>query len=181
MANVAISGDTSGAVTLFAPAVSGTTTLTLPTANGTILTTGSPQSGGVIQVVQSAYASLTTTTSTTLSATGLSASITPKFSTSKIMIFVSMNGCYIANSTNAFHFELYKNGSSISYLEDIMGYLLVGNLNSSYQYLDSPATTSATTYAIYWKSTSGGSIQINNYYGANTRTVSGITLMEIAA
>lgn len=45
MANVAISGDTSGAVTLSAPAVAGTTTLTLPTTSGTVLTTGSTFGG----------------------------------------------------------------------------------------------------------------------------------------
>jgi len=45
MANVAISGDTSGAVTLSAPAVAGTTTLTLPTTSGTVLTTGSTFAG----------------------------------------------------------------------------------------------------------------------------------------
>lgn len=41
MANIVISGDTSGSVTLSAPAVSGTTTLTLPTTSGTVLTTAS--------------------------------------------------------------------------------------------------------------------------------------------
>jgi hypothetical protein len=36
MASVVVSGDTSGSVTLAAPAVAGTTTLTLPTFNGTV-------------------------------------------------------------------------------------------------------------------------------------------------
>ena len=40
MANVVISGDTSGSVTLSAPAVAGTTTLTLPATSGTILQSG---------------------------------------------------------------------------------------------------------------------------------------------
>lgn len=37
MSSVIISGDTSGAITLSAPAVSGTTTLTLPATTGTVL------------------------------------------------------------------------------------------------------------------------------------------------
>ena len=41
MASVVINGDTSGAVTITAPAVAGTPTLTLPTTTGTILTTAS--------------------------------------------------------------------------------------------------------------------------------------------
>jgi hypothetical protein len=43
MASIVISGNTSGSITLDAPAVSGTTTLTLPTANGTLVTTASGQ------------------------------------------------------------------------------------------------------------------------------------------
>jgi hypothetical protein len=40
MASVVISGDTSGAITISAPAVAGTTTLTLPATSGTILQSG---------------------------------------------------------------------------------------------------------------------------------------------
>jgi hypothetical protein len=47
MAGVIISGDTSGSVTLSAPAVAGTTTLTLPATSGTIL-----QSGTVVTEAQ---------------------------------------------------------------------------------------------------------------------------------
>jgi hypothetical protein len=43
MSSVVIAGDTSGTVTLAAPAVSGTTTLTLPTTSGTIVTTSGSQ------------------------------------------------------------------------------------------------------------------------------------------
>lgn len=43
MSKLVLNGDTSGSVTLDAPAVSGTTTLTLPTTSGTILTTASGQ------------------------------------------------------------------------------------------------------------------------------------------
>ena len=40
MSSVVIAGNTSGSVTLDAPAVAGTTVLTLPTTNGTLVTTG---------------------------------------------------------------------------------------------------------------------------------------------
>jgi hypothetical protein len=43
MANLVISGDTSGSITLAAPAVSGTTVLTLPTTTGTLVVTGGAQ------------------------------------------------------------------------------------------------------------------------------------------
>jgi hypothetical protein len=41
MASIVVNGDTSGAVTLSAPAVAGTVTVTLPAASGTMLTTAS--------------------------------------------------------------------------------------------------------------------------------------------
>jgi hypothetical protein len=40
MSSVVISGDTSGAITLSAPAVAGTNTLTLPAATGTVMVSG---------------------------------------------------------------------------------------------------------------------------------------------
>ena len=44
MSSIVINGDTSGSVTLSAPAVAGSTTLTLPTTSGTVLTNASTQS-----------------------------------------------------------------------------------------------------------------------------------------
>jgi hypothetical protein len=52
LASIVVAGDTSGTVTLAAPAVSGTTTLTLPTTSGTVLTSAStitPSAGTVNQ------------------------------------------------------------------------------------------------------------------------------------
>jgi hypothetical protein len=43
MSKLVLSGDTSGSVTLDAPAVSGTTTLTLPTTSGTVVVTSGAQ------------------------------------------------------------------------------------------------------------------------------------------
>lgn len=45
MSSVVISGDTSGAITLQAPAVSGSTTLNLPATSGTVLTSATTQAG----------------------------------------------------------------------------------------------------------------------------------------
>ena len=52
MSSVVISGDTSGAITLAAPAIAGTNTLTLPANTGTVITTAS--SGGVSQAMLAA-------------------------------------------------------------------------------------------------------------------------------
>jgi hypothetical protein len=60
MASIVVAGDTSGTVTLAAPAVSGTTTLTLPTTSGTIITTGGGAAGSFTTLTSSADASFAT-------------------------------------------------------------------------------------------------------------------------
>ena len=52
MSSIVVSGDTSGTITIAAPAIAGTTTLTLPTTSGTVLTSAStitPSAGTVNQ------------------------------------------------------------------------------------------------------------------------------------
>ena len=178
MSSVVISGDTSGAITLAAPAVSGTNTITLPASTGTVLTTGSPQSGGVIQVVQATSTTAFSTTSATMVATGISASITPKFSTSKILVRITAQ---VAASAAGAGIAIYRATTSIwsPNTSDGSGFygiypsiICLNNL----EYLDSPATTSSTTYNLYMASRSGLSSAVGTN---NAGTV--ITLMEVAA
>jgi len=75
MSSIVVSGDTSGAVTLSAPAVAGTVTVTLPSANGTMLTTASsassiPGNGNLTEADQwRLNANITNTTSVTVFST----------------------------------------------------------------------------------------------------------------
>ena len=81
MASIVVAGDTSGTVTLAAPAVSGTTTLTLPATSGTVLTNGTNTNfptGSVLQVVQGTLGTQTSSSSSTMADSGITASITPK-------------------------------------------------------------------------------------------------------
>lgn len=64
MSSVVISGDTSGQVTLAAPAVAGTNTITLPASTGTVALTS--QLGGMTLL-----GTIATTSGTTVSLTGL--------------------------------------------------------------------------------------------------------------
>jgi hypothetical protein len=61
MASVVISGDTSGSVTLSAPAVSGSTTLTLPAATGTVMVSGNMPAFSAYRSGTQAYSSNTFT------------------------------------------------------------------------------------------------------------------------
>ena len=122
MASLIVAGDTSGSVTIAAPAIASTPTLTLPTVSGTFITTGSSgqsipkaalPTGSVLQVVQFSTNSTVATTSTSFVTTGFSASITPTASTSRILILVS---AMLYSDTTAAEPQLtiYKGGSNIT-------------------------------------------------------------------
>lgn len=140
--------------------------------------------GAVLQVVNVAYNTYSNTTSTSFVATGLTATITPSSSSSKILSFVTMAGISKGGVNIAGSLALYKNGSVLLPFEDIAIYTANTNSatsSSSVTYLDSPATTSATTYAVYIKVGYGsGNIYWNNYTSTAGTTACTITLMEIA-
>jgi hypothetical protein len=168
-------------------------------SSGTILTTGSPQSGGVIQVVSTTKVDTFTMTSTTqVAITGLTATITPKFSTSTILVMMTIGG--YAQGSGQGRFILTRGGSTISgaigttagsRLSDTFtianGAAGVTQLTGGITYLDSPATTSATTYGATVSSNDSGAAIYINYSASDTnnngaqRNISTITLMEIAA
>jgi hypothetical protein len=162
MGNLVLTGATSGSTTI-APTDAVTATLTLPSSTGTLLSTANPQSGGVIQTVNyfSVPSALTSTTNTSWTSTGYAISITPKFSTSKILVTVSSNG---GASNNSAYFTIYRNstnlanGSAPSALSSLRNNATsaspIAPLNMTV--LDSPATTSSITYTVYFQAATGG-------------------------
>ena len=142
--------------------------------------------GQVLQVVNATYSTQVSSSSSTFSSTGLTASITPKFSTSKILVLISVNGIMKYNTNTAVGLQIVRNSTAILTFEGSAGfingtspqYLATGG--NSAEYLDSPATTSATTYTLYIAST-GNLANVNiNYNAFSTAPTSTITLMEIA-
>lgn len=191
MSSVVIAGDTSGTVTLQAPSIAGTTTLTLPATSGTVLTTGSSgqsipkaalPTGSVLQIVQGSTSTGVTTTSSTPVTTGLTASITPLFSTSKILILVSQNGIAVSGSIYSGYCGILLRGATqlgifaSSYLYTASS-VAQGSGCANFVYLDSPATTSSTTYSTSMYQQSGGA---GNVLAQTGSCLSTITLMEIA-
>jgi len=200
--SIVLQGSTSGSITLQEPAVAGTTVLDLPATSGTVLTSASSitksqlPTGMILQVVQGTPKSDTfSTTSTTLvDITGMSATITPSSSSSKILVIVDL---HIGYSIYAGVVHLLR-GSTKIYAGD--GGLSRGGLYSNIyaspgnallpvtaMCLDSPATTSATTYKLQTATYGGGTQYVNrtgddiNESTRDGRTVSTITLMEISA
>jgi hypothetical protein len=138
--------------------------------------------GNTLQVVNA-----TTSTDTSESAgtytdvTNLTASITPSFSTSKILVMVSVNGIHKTATGNfGVSLRLLRDATQLKEFSDAFGYGMTTGSDaylgsSSFTYYDSPATTSSTTYKV----------QLKTYGTPNTASVnkanseSSITLMEI--
>jgi hypothetical protein len=137
-------------------------------------------SGSVIQVVTNNYSTAFSTASTTFVATGLSASITPSSTSSRIVILAQYQ--VGANSSHWVYTAVFRNGTNFSTGSGNP----VGNYNNNATdyhiptYLgmvDSPITTSAVTYALYTRTTNAGNtarVHVDNM-------PSTIILMEIAA
>jgi hypothetical protein len=138
--------------------------------------------GQVLQVVQSVLTTPISTSSGSAVTTGLSATITPKFASSKIMLFVGGNIDTGAANRQA-EFFIFRNASSLNTFGFTMGYSGADRLQTPLfiGYLDSPATTSSTTYTLYFAITSGsGAIVFNGSSGIGSN-IGTFTLMEIAA
>jgi hypothetical protein len=139
--------------------------------------------GSVIQVVQNYLEFGVSTTSGTAVTTGLTATITPRFSTSKILVSIFANGVQkvAGNGANGVILWVYKNGSNLQRIGEYIGYTnssLTNDIGSAgINYLDSPATTSATTYTLFFGSNVSGQVVYINAGG----DYSTITLMEIQA
>ena len=161
-------------------------------------------SGTVLQVQSTTKTDTFTANlgTTFVAITGLSVSITPSSTSSKILI---MSNLFVgSNADNFFHFRLYRNGSNLSgatgdadgvrardysynYLTATSGETYIALTQSLPNYLDLPATTSSLTYQIYVgdPNSGGNPIYINRIKRDDNavyepRGISTITAMEIA-
>ena len=156
-------------------------TVTLPAGTG----------GKVLQVVYGSTTTEVTISTTSFADIGLSASITPLFSSSKVLVICSIQArVFISTVDNAASLRLLRDGSSILTANNSyqFGYNTSSTFNNiseeSYQiplmFLDSPASTSALTYKIQGRERSSSSGNIVDFQDDNHYT-SNIVLMEIAA
>ena len=136
--------------------------------------------GKVLQVVSAVKTSESATTSTSYVSTGLSASITPAATSSKILI-ICTNPVYQNSASQWVQNTIYRGGSNLSSGGDAFAGAR-NNANAigcslSINFLDSPSTTSSTTYTLYYKVDGGGGTgyaSINNWNAV-------LTLIEIGA
>ena len=139
--------------------------------------------GSVLQIVYAATNTAATSASGTYVDTNLSASITPKFSTSKVLVLVNQVGLRKDNGNveNSIYLRLLRNGieigqfAALNMYSPAVSYLIGGS--SSASILDSPGTTSALTYKTQMRNyVNAGTIGVQWYNDAST-----IILMEIAS
>jgi hypothetical protein len=157
---IKLNGATSGSVELDVPAAVGSDLqLTLPTTAGTL--DRLERAGNILQVVQSAYTGTATTNQQSFQNTGLEVSITPSSTSSKILLvttfFFGQNRSPIMTQNNMKVFTIYRDAINIAPGNQFLQHQDQDSANINWQeqtsdcaitYLDTPSTTSATTYRL---------------------------------
>jgi hypothetical protein len=190
--------------------ISNTGTLTLPTSTDTLVGRATTDTltnksiaatqltgtiaaarlpaGSVLQVVEGSTSTQVTVSTTVYTDTGLTASITPSSASSKILVMFSQQFSSTRTATtgdmNA-DLRLLRGATVLADYADYAQYIAAGSASAlgvqvSATYLDSPATTSSTTYKLQGAPDSTANSQIANFQQGN-RGRSSIILMEIAA
>jgi hypothetical protein len=135
----------------------------------------------VLQVVQGTTSTQMSNSTSTYADTGLTATITPSSTSSKIMVITSQDvGKDNGNSENAVQMALLRGASVITNSGNVLCYtnsVLFNIITHTFSYLDSPATLAATTYKTQIRNVNN-SASVKAQYGGGTAT---ITLMEISA
>lgn len=211
MSNFKIQGNASGAgtLTLQSPNIAGNLSFTWASADGTNgqylktdgsgnLSFGTVSTAGFKQVLQVVKTDTFITTSTSYGlVTGLAQAITPSSASNKILVVASIQSGSNAGSNAGGAFRLYRDGSAVTGAQ--------GNTagsrttafgqaaapassawfmkNNVLVYLDSPSTTSSTTYQIYARSEVVTGTLVNYAYddtdsSDRVRLISTLTVME---
>jgi hypothetical protein len=167
--------------------LSGDAGITFPSGSGT-----QAAQSKVLQVVSytaNATGTIAQTTSQTLSSTGFSVSITPLFSTSKILVTVQSTAYLQGTPTILGIYTIYRGSTNLASggtsPQCLTGVQMTsgGSVGTPLfmQVLDSPSTTSSTTYTVYFAGTTGQYTQFGTSIGFAGNSSSIITAMEIAA
>lgn len=148
--------------------------------NGSAWKQISATTGNILQVVSTVYNTTQGTSSNSFVTSNLSTTITPKSSSSKILIVCTSNfqGTGAGQRTSATIFRGGMGGTNLG--EATYGFSTGYQANGetvfpmAITYLDSPATTSATTYTLAYKTT-------NFSYIHASGTFSSLVLIEVSA
>ena len=149
--------------------------------------------GGIIQIKQTFLNTAVTGTSINsgfADIAGMSVSITPKFNTSKIFVMITLGSISSAAGISV-GFRLLRDSTAVGNAADTAlqsGFTNIYDggdaslFSASHNFLDSPSTTSAITYKLQWRNSSG-TTYLNRYSGSSDsyNGSSTITAMEVSA
>jgi hypothetical protein len=154
------------------------------TVAGGVPSWATPAGGGgkVLQVVSTTSSTTVNNSTNTLSDSNLSLAITPSATSSKILVLTSQ--VYFKNPGNQYSgikSVLLRGATQVALISNSVGYLNADGynvMNIAYHYLDSPSTTSATTYKIqFCNNTNAASVSVSG----NGTELATMILMEIGA
>ena len=135
----------------------------------------------VLQVVGGTRVTQTTSSTNVFVDTGLTVTITPQSATSKILVLVNQADCYKETNNTYQELRLMRDATALNSFGAFGGYtnsnVSIGFGTVSTAHLDSPATTSATTYKTQLRSVNNNAIV--GCQGANSTST--ITAIEISA
>jgi hypothetical protein len=157
-------------------------------ANDTVLIADSTAATGlkwgaapskVVQIVAATTTTAATSSSAVFADSGLTATITPTSASNKILVLCSMGGCIkdSGNSSTRLDLKLLRASTQIgfgtaAYHSANTGYNYIGSV--SWSILDTPATTSATTYKVQFATNGSGAVGVQT-----DSSTSSIVLMEV--
>jgi len=144
----------------------------------------------ILQVVQTVKLDYFTTTSTSLvDVTGFSVSITPSSASNKVLVIANYNvsnttglilGQLVRDST-----EIYEGSETVTFVGTSLMNVADGtsriSMSTTPVFLDSPATTSATTYKLQVRVNNGTGVFNRAGNAADVSLASSITVMEVSA
>ena len=186
-AGLKLTSDTSGEIKLQSAGadIATVSSTGLAMASGKTLTGNAISYGKILQVVSvTKDTSFTTTSGSFVDITGLSVAITPSATSSKILVLMNIASGN-TTSTGATFTQLVRGSTAISIgASSETGEPAAYDMGQvAVQYLDSPSTTSATTYKLQVRSNGSQTAVINRtgeYQSQQGNVASGITLMEVA-
>jgi hypothetical protein len=173
-----IVGDAADAVQRLAIGSNGNVLTVDTTVDGKIKW-AAPAGGKVLQVVSATYSTEANNSTSTYADTGLTASITPSATASKVLILVSSGSIYRSNANvlNRMSYRLLRGATQIYETEVIYSPGVELKSSHSISYVDSPSTTSSTTYKTQFMNVANAaSVGVQN-----NSTTATITLLEIGA
>jgi|TARA_R110002050_G_scaffold200120_1_gene335004 hypothetical protein len=198
-AGLKLTSDTSGEIKLQSAGadIATVSSTGIAMASGKTLTGDALSNGKILQVIQNQKTdtfSSTTVLTSTVEVTGGNATITPSSSSSKVLVMIS--GAFGVSPANYGVALQLKRGTTLISMGDLRGSetrAAAGSPvkgtgwaeNFAITFLDSPSTTSATTYKLFLGVESGATAMIGGSYASagtyNMSIPTNIVLMEVAA